>query len=64
MTACLSVLVDFRGIKMTPELDYLVIGITVGIVVYWVGYYMGHRAGMRAGAWIASVDPNAKQWWR
>lgn len=49
---------------MGIELDYLAIGVTVGVVVYWVGYYFGHKAGMKTGAWIASVDPNAKHWWR
>lgn len=49
---------------MGIEIDLVVItGVAIAIA-YWLGYYMGHKAGMKVGAWIAGIDPNAKQWWR
>lgn len=49
---------------MDTNVDIVIItGVTIAIA-YWLGYYMGHRAGMKTGAWIASIDPNARQWWR
>lgn len=49
---------------MDTNVDIVIItGVAIAIA-YWVGYYMGHKAGMKTGAWIASVDPNAKHWWR